>query len=106
MRMHGHGAHDDMSYVPEEMLEEWARRDPIDRYGERLVAEHGFDPTRSSGPRRGHGYVDECAQKALDSPMPDPAGRPRGRLRRRRRPARRRPGALVDLPKELEPRGT
>src|SRR4051794_17030976 len=23
MRMHGHGAHDDMSYVPEEMLTEW-----------------------------------------------------------------------------------
>ena len=28
MRMHGHGAHDDMSYVPEEMLEEWARARP------------------------------------------------------------------------------
>src|SRR4051812_25760871 len=24
MRMHGHGAHDDMSYVPPEMLREWA----------------------------------------------------------------------------------
>src|ERR671937_1157825 len=32
LRMHGHGAHDDMSYVPPEMREEWARRDPIDRY--------------------------------------------------------------------------
>ena len=36
MRMHGHGAHDDMSYVPKELLEEWARRDPIDRYAQRL----------------------------------------------------------------------
>ena len=42
MRMHGHGAHDDMSYVPKEMREEWAERDPIDCYAERLVAEHGF----------------------------------------------------------------
>ena len=31
MRMHGHGAHDDMSYVPKELLEEWEARDPIER---------------------------------------------------------------------------
>ena len=36
MRMHGHGAHDDMSYVPPEMIEEWSRRDPIDTYEARL----------------------------------------------------------------------
>ena len=30
MRMHGHGAHDDMSYVPDELLAEWRERDPID----------------------------------------------------------------------------
>ena len=59
MRMHGHGAHDDMSYVPEAMREEWAERDPIERYSERLVAEHGFaadevelDPRRGQGLRR------------------------------------------------------
>src|ERR1044072_5574163 len=38
MRMHGHGAHDDMSYVPEGMLEEWEKRDPIERYAGRLAA--------------------------------------------------------------------
>src|ERR671922_2745377 len=42
MRMHGHGAHDDMSYVPKEMLAEWAERDPIERYDARLTADHGF----------------------------------------------------------------
>src|SRR3954470_17685252 len=42
MRMHGHGAHDDMRYVPSELHAEWERRDPIERYGERLVAEYGF----------------------------------------------------------------
>src|SRR5215203_5512242 len=39
MRMHGHGAHDDMRYVPPAMLEEWSRRDPIETYSARLVAD-------------------------------------------------------------------
>src|ERR687885_10008 len=42
MRMHGHGAHDDMRYVPKEMLEHWSRRDPIERY-ERRLASDGID---------------------------------------------------------------
>jgi TPP-dependent pyruvate/acetoin dehydrogenase alpha subunit len=32
MRMHGHSASDDASYVPPQMLEEWKRKDPILRY--------------------------------------------------------------------------
>src|SRR5437763_6217529 len=35
MRMHGHGAHDDMRYVPKDLFETWAQRDPIERYSER-----------------------------------------------------------------------
>jgi TPP-dependent pyruvate/acetoin dehydrogenase alpha subunit len=74
MRMHGHGAHDDMRYVPPEMFEEWARRDPIERYSERLVAEHGFSADEVESIRAEvKAYVDECAQTALASPMPDPA---------------------------------
>src|SRR3989440_5393046 len=42
MRMHGHGAHDDQRYVPKELFESWSRRDPIDRYSERLASE-GID---------------------------------------------------------------
>jgi TPP-dependent pyruvate/acetoin dehydrogenase alpha subunit len=73
MRMHGHGAHDDMSYVPREMLEEWARRDPVDRYAERLVQEHGFTPAEVEGIRsEARRYVEECARRALDSAMPEP----------------------------------
>src|SRR5204863_8178200 len=73
MRMHGHGAHDDMSYVPDEMLAEWARRDPIDRYGERLVADHGFDTEEVEGIRAEvRAYVEECAERALEGPMPEP----------------------------------
>jgi TPP-dependent pyruvate/acetoin dehydrogenase alpha subunit len=73
MRMHGHGAHDDMRYVPEGTHEEWARRDPIDRYSDRLVEEHGFsrDEVDSIGAEVKE-YVAQCATKAVESPMPDP----------------------------------
>jgi TPP-dependent pyruvate/acetoin dehydrogenase alpha subunit len=70
--MHGHGAHDDMSYVPPGMLERWAKRDPIERYARRLVAEHGFSEHEVEEIRGDvHDYVEQCAAKALDSPMPD-----------------------------------
>jgi TPP-dependent pyruvate/acetoin dehydrogenase alpha subunit len=73
MRMHGHGAHDDMRYVPEGMHEEWAKRDPIERYAERLVSDYGFEPQEVQGIRdEVRADVEECARKALDSPVPDP----------------------------------
>ena len=79
MRMHGHGAHDDMSYVPTELRVEWAQRDPIERYAERLVGEHGFSADEVDAIRAEvKAYVDECAKTALDSPMPDPAQARRG----------------------------
>jgi TPP-dependent pyruvate/acetoin dehydrogenase alpha subunit len=73
MRMHGHGAHDDMSYVPPEMLEKWRARDPIELYAERLVSDYGFEPGEVEEIRRDvRRYVDECAEQALASPMPEP----------------------------------
>jgi TPP-dependent pyruvate/acetoin dehydrogenase alpha subunit len=73
MRMHGHGAHDDMSYVPKEMFEEWGRRDPIERYERRLAEEHGFDDEELREIREDvKGEVAEAAEKALASPMPEP----------------------------------
>jgi TPP-dependent pyruvate/acetoin dehydrogenase alpha subunit len=75
LRMHGHGAHDDMRYVPEEMFDEWEARDPIRRYEERLGAE-GIDvePIRAS--------VEEELERetawALEQPMPDPQIAPAG----------------------------
>ena len=38
MRMHGHAAHDDMKYVPKEQVEEWRKKDPIERQEARLRA--------------------------------------------------------------------
>jgi TPP-dependent pyruvate/acetoin dehydrogenase alpha subunit len=74
MRMHGHGAHDDMGYVPDGLLEEWSHRDPIELYARRLIDENGFEPTEVDEIRESvAAYVDECAERAVGSPMPDPA---------------------------------
>src|SRR3954471_3680667 len=79
MRMHGHGAHDDMRYVPEELYTEWERRDPVGRYAERLIADHGFSNDEVEGIRNEvREYVDECAKQALESPMPDAEGAAEG----------------------------
>jgi TPP-dependent pyruvate/acetoin dehydrogenase alpha subunit len=69
MRMHGHAAHDDMKYVPKEQLEEWRRKDPIDRQSAR-VAELGVDveALRASV----QDTIDAGTQEALAMPMPDP----------------------------------
>ena len=72
MRMHGHGAHDDMSYVPGELLDEWRDRDPIERYAERL--ERTGIPARRIErlSQEVAKEVERCAELALASPMPDP----------------------------------
>jgi pyruvate dehydrogenase E1 component alpha subunit len=73
MRMHGHGAHDDMSYVPPALFEQWKQRDPIDTYAAWLVAEQGFDAGEIEALRESvKAQVDEAARQALASPMPDP----------------------------------
>jgi TPP-dependent pyruvate/acetoin dehydrogenase alpha subunit len=68
MRMHGHGAHDDMRYVPKEMFEEWKARDPIRRYEERL-ARDGVDveSIRASVSEE----LDRATEWALNQTMPD-----------------------------------
>jgi TPP-dependent pyruvate/acetoin dehydrogenase alpha subunit len=39
MRMHGHSASDDASYVPREMLEKWKEKDPIAAFEKVLIVE-------------------------------------------------------------------
>ncbi|MBX5469435.1 MAG: thiamine pyrophosphate-dependent dehydrogenase E1 component subunit alpha [Thermoleophilaceae bacterium] len=70
MRMHGHGAHDDMRYVPRELLERWAARDPIDAYERKLRAD-GVDTDAIRAAVKAE--VDAEAEWALAQPMPDPA---------------------------------
>src|SRR5213080_760663 len=70
MRMHGHAAHDDMRYVPRELLAHWEARDPIDLQTAR-VAELGVDveALRASVAEE----VDRATEAALAMPMPDPS---------------------------------
>jgi pyruvate dehydrogenase E1 component alpha subunit len=70
MRMHGHGAHDDMKYVPKALVEEWRKRDPIDRQSAR-VAQLGVDVAAMRAEVLAE--VEEAAKTALAGPMPDPA---------------------------------
>src|SRR5688572_25232770 len=69
MRMHGHAAHDDMKYVPTEKVEEWRRKDPIDRQVKRLEA-LGVDTQAVRDDVKAE--IDAAVEKALQSPMPDP----------------------------------
>ena len=70
MRMHGHAAHDDMRYVPPELVAEWAQRDPIERQERRVAAlEVDVDALRAEVDAE----VEAAAAQALAEPLPDPA---------------------------------
>src|ERR671936_148241 len=69
MRMHGHGAHDDMRYVPKEMFEVWAERDPIDRYQKKL-ADDGIDIEEIAASVKEE--IETETEWALSQPMPEP----------------------------------
>jgi TPP-dependent pyruvate/acetoin dehydrogenase alpha subunit len=70
MRMHGHAAHDDMKYVPKEQVEEWRKKDPIDRQESRL-RDLGVDTAAVREEVRA--AIEAGTQEALAMPMPDPA---------------------------------
>jgi len=40
-RIKGHAEHDNQSYVPKELIEEWKQKDPVERY-ERVLIESGI----------------------------------------------------------------
>src|SRR5436305_9151851 len=62
MRMHGDAAHDDLRYVPAELLEKWRGRDPIDRQEQRVSA-LGVDVEALRAQIAAE--IDEAAQEAL-----------------------------------------
>ncbi len=67
MRMHGHAAHDDMKYVPSSLIEEWRRRDPIDRQVARLEsAGVDVESVRAAVIEE----IDAATEEALAAPMP------------------------------------
>jgi TPP-dependent pyruvate/acetoin dehydrogenase alpha subunit len=68
MRMHGHAAHDDMKYVPAEQIEEWKRKDPIDRQVRRLEG-LGVDVEALRAEVKAD--IDAAVEEAMAMPMPD-----------------------------------
>ena len=49
MRMQGHAQHDDARYVPKAMLDEWAAKDPLQRFKQRPArARSGRRPSARS----------------------------------------------------------
>jgi TPP-dependent pyruvate/acetoin dehydrogenase alpha subunit len=74
LRMEGHAVHDDAFYVPRELFEEWAKRDPIERYRSWL-REHADmtdeeEDEITSGVKR---LLNDAVQRAEESPLPDPS---------------------------------
>ena len=72
-RMKGHAEHDNQSYVPPEMIEEWRLKDPVTRY-ERVLFEIGAASREDidSIKQRVKREIDEAVDQAERSPMPDP----------------------------------
>jgi TPP-dependent pyruvate/acetoin dehydrogenase alpha subunit len=70
MRMHGHAAHDDMKYVPKEQVDEWRKRDPVERQESRL-RDLGVDVDEVRAAVQAE--IDAATEVALAAPMPDPA---------------------------------
>ena len=74
LRMEGHAVHDDASYVPKELFEEWAKSDPIERFRTwlRENAELGEDEEAEvTGEVKK--ILNDAARRADESPWPDPA---------------------------------
>jgi TPP-dependent pyruvate/acetoin dehydrogenase alpha subunit len=72
-RMTGHSAHDDMKYVPKELLEEWEKRDPILLLETSLIGNHGVakEDVRKMATRITQ-EIDEAVQQAENDPFPAP----------------------------------
>lgn len=73
-RRKGHAEHDDQRYVPEAELEEWAAKDPVDRYTRWLLAEGivGADHLEMIEAKI-KAELDAAVAEAENAPMPDPA---------------------------------
>ncbi len=72
MRMRGHAEHDDASYVPREMLEDWKKKDPIDRYVNFLTSNDLMTQAEQQVIiDRVNKEVSDAEEFAVNSPLPD-----------------------------------
>jgi TPP-dependent pyruvate/acetoin dehydrogenase alpha subunit len=74
LRMEGHAVHDDAFYVPKEMFEEWAKRDPIERFRAWLRENAQFsDDEEDEIAADVKRLLSDAMRQAEDSPLPDPS---------------------------------
>jgi TPP-dependent pyruvate/acetoin dehydrogenase alpha subunit len=74
LRMEGHAVHDDAFYVPKEMFEEWAAKDPLERF--RTWLRENAEMTDEEEDEIGTGVkklLNDAIARAEDSPLPDPS---------------------------------
>jgi pyruvate dehydrogenase E1 component alpha subunit len=73
LRMEGHAVHDDAFYVPKELFESWAERDPIERF--RAWLRDNADLTADEEDEittHVKRVLNDALQRAEESPQPDP----------------------------------
>jgi TPP-dependent pyruvate/acetoin dehydrogenase alpha subunit len=73
-RRKGHAEHDDQHYVPREELARWERRDPLDLFAARVVAEGWLAAGElAEADRRVARELDAAVAEAEVEPLPEPA---------------------------------
>ena len=65
--------HDDAFYVPNELFEEWARRDPIERFRKWLHDHAELTDEEEAEIPHGEAAAERGARTGRGSPLPDPA---------------------------------
>jgi TPP-dependent pyruvate/acetoin dehydrogenase alpha subunit len=75
LRMEGHAVHDDAFYVPKEMFEEWAKRDPLERFRTWLRENAELtDEEEDEISGQVKKTLNDAIRKAEESPLPEPEG--------------------------------
>jgi TPP-dependent pyruvate/acetoin dehydrogenase alpha subunit len=74
LRMEGHAVHDDAFYVPKDLFEEWAKRDPLERFRswlrENAEMTDEEEDEIAAGVKR---TLNQAIERAESSPLPDPS---------------------------------
>lgn len=79
MRMHGHAAHDNAWYVPKKKLEEWKKKDPVERYEKFLMEKGMLSPgAKKEMLAKIEIEIDEAMRIAVASPLPQGEDAARG----------------------------
>jgi pyruvate dehydrogenase E1 component alpha subunit len=74
LRMEGHAVHDDASYVPRPLIDDFLARDPVDRFRTWLQVNHELSDEEESVIADGvREEIDAGVSEAEASPLPDPS---------------------------------